>query len=124
VADAVSPITQDAGLAFGDPEIVNGVDPQTLPAVFRFDWKRGDDSVPGALGATGAIVDSGWATEHKLAIGDGFSLTSPKGTKLRLTVRGIEKSPVLDMLGLGPITVGTAAYARAFENDRSFLTFV
>jgi putative ABC transport system permease protein len=120
----VSPITQDAGQAFGDVEIVNGVDPRTLPSVFRFDWKQGDDSVPGTLDGTGAIVDSGWATEHKLGVGDAFSLTSPKGTRLRLTVRGIEKSPVLDMLGLGPITIGSPAYGRAFENDRSFLTFV
>jgi putative ABC transport system permease protein len=123
-ADVVSPITQDAGQAFGDVEIVNGVDPQTLPSVFRFDWEHGDDSVPGSLGADGAIVDSAWATEHKLGVGDSFTLTSAKGTRLSLTVRGTERSPVLDLLGLGPITVGTPAYAKGFDNDRSFLTFV
>jgi putative ABC transport system permease protein len=39
-------------------------------------------------------------------------------------VRGIEHSPVIDIMGLGPVTVGTAAYERAFGNDRSFYTFV
>jgi putative ABC transport system permease protein len=120
----VSPIKQDAGRAFDDVEIVNGVDPMTLPSVLRFDWKDGDDSVPGALGADGAIVDEGWATEHKLGVGDRFGLQSANGTDLDLVVRGIESSPVLDLLGLGPITVGTAAYERAFENDRAFVTFV
>ena len=123
-AGVVSPITQDAGLALGGAEIVNGVDPATLPQVFRFDWKHGDDSVPGRLGADGAIVDSGWASEHRLGVGDAFTLLSPKGVRLHLTIRGIEKSPVLDLLGLGPITIGTPAYDRAFENDRSYLTFV
>jgi putative ABC transport system permease protein len=113
----VGTLMQDAGLAFGDPEIVNGLDAKGLLA---FDITEGEESLAG----NGAVVDSGWATEHKLGVGDRFTLTSPKGTRLQLVVRGIEKSPVLDMLGLGPITLGAAAYVGAFENDRSFLTFV
>ena len=57
----------------------------------------------------GAIVDSGWAKEHGLAVGGRFTLTSAAGRDLRLSVRGIEKSPVLDMLGLGPITITRSA---------------
>lgn len=119
-----SAVHMDAGEAFGDVEIVNGVDPATLPAVLRFDWKDGSDAVPAGLGADGAIVDEGWATEQGLAVGDAFALTSANGTTLDLEVRGIESSPVLDLLGLGPITIGTPAYERAFENRRAFLTFV
>ncbi|MEA2125296.1 MAG: putative transport system permease protein [Solirubrobacteraceae bacterium] len=122
--DVAASIAQDAGQAFGDVEIVNGIDPKTLPSVLRFDWEHGSDAVPGALGADGAIVDDGWATEHKLGVGDRFTLTSAKGAELALTVRGIEHSPVLDLLGLGPITIGTPAYDGAFDNHRAFLTFV
>jgi putative ABC transport system permease protein len=121
---AVSGIVQDGGQAFGQVEIVNGVDPATLPQVFRFDWAKGDDSVPGKLGANGAIVDEGWASEHGLKVGSQFALTSANGTDLPLTVRGIEDSPVLDALGLGPVTIGSAAYDKAFTNQRPFLTFV
>jgi putative ABC transport system permease protein len=39
-------------------------------------------------------------------------------------VRGIEASPVLDPSGLGPITITQAAFARAFESDHDYLTFV
>ncbi len=120
----VSSVAQDAGQAFGGVEIVNGVDPKTLPSVLRFDWEHGSDRVPGSLGADGAIVDDGWATEHKLGVGDRFTLTSPKGTRVPLTVRGIEHSPVLDLLGLGPITIGTPAYDHAFDNHRGVITFV
>jgi len=121
---AVSGITQDGGRAFGQVEIVNGIDPQTLPQVYRFDWAKGDDAVPGSLGADGAIVDEGWASEHGLEVGEAFSLTSAKGTELRLTVRGIEDSPVLDAMGLGPITIGTPAYDRAFASDKPFVTMI
>jgi putative ABC transport system permease protein len=121
---AVSGITQDGGKAFGQVEIVNGIEPQTLPQVFKFDWAQGDDSVPGALGADGAIVDDGWAKEQHLEVGESFTVTSAKGTKVPLTVRGIEDSPVLDALGLGPITMGKAAYDSAFANHKPFVTLI
>jgi putative ABC transport system permease protein len=47
-----------------------------------------------------------------------------KGTRLALTVRAIEKSPVLDVLGLGPITISHAAFDAAFDQQRNRLTFV
>jgi putative ABC transport system permease protein len=121
---AVSGITQDGGQAFGDVEIVNGIDPATLPQVFRFDWAEGDDAVPGSLGRDGAIVDEGWATEHGLEVGSSFELTSANGTKLALEVRGIEDSPMLDSLGLGPVTIGRQAYEGAFTNERPFITMI
>ena len=39
-------------------------------------------------------------------------------------MRGIEDSPVLDSLGLGPITVSSTAFAKAFETERDRLAFV
>jgi hypothetical protein len=33
----------------------------------------------------------------------------PARTDLSLTVRGIEGSPLLDSMGLGPVTIGRAA---------------
>jgi putative ABC transport system permease protein len=38
-----------------------------------------------------------------------------------MTVRGIEGSPMLDSMGLGPVTIGRAAYDKAFENERSLI---
>ena len=114
---AVTGIRQDRGLVFGDKETVNSLDGDQ----FRFDWVAGDDAVPATLGGDGAIVDEGWAKEHGLGVGDRFTLTSAKGTELPLTVRGIEGSPLIDATGLGPVTIGKAAYDRAFENDRNLL---
>jgi putative ABC transport system permease protein len=116
---SVTTVRQDRGLAFGQKETINAVEGDGL----RFDWAQGDDSVPGRLGADGAVVDEGWAIEHGLAVGDTFALTSARGTKLDLTVRGIERSPVIDAMGLGPVTLGAAGYDRAFANQQSAFTF-
>ena len=96
---AVSALRQDGGLVAGDKEVVNGVDGATIGKVFDFEWKDGSNRVLSGLGADGAVVDDGWASEHGLKVGDAFTVTSVKGVKLPLTVRGIEDSPVLDSLG-------------------------
>ena len=114
----VTTIHQDRALAFGEKETVNAIRGDG----WRFDWVEGDDAVAAALGDDGAVVDEGWAKEHGLAVGDRFGLTSATGAKLDLTVRGIEHSPVIDVSGLGPVTVGPAAYDRAFANEVSFFT--
>ncbi len=121
---AVSSLRQDGGLVAGQKEIVNGIDAATIAKVFDFRWKDGSSAVLSSLGADGAVVDEGWATEHGLKVGDAVTVTSAKGVKLPLTVRGIEDSPVLDSLGLGPITVSSEAFTRAFENERDRLAFV
>jgi putative ABC transport system permease protein len=48
-------------------------------------------------------------------------LKSANGTELALTVRGIEGSPMIDSMGLGPVTIGRQAYDGAFENQRSLV---
>jgi putative ABC transport system permease protein len=121
---AVSALRQDGGLVARQKEIVNGIDPATIAEVFDFEWKDGSSQVLSSLGKDGAVVDDGWATEHGLKVGDTLTVTSAKGVKLPLTVRGIEDSPVLDSLSLGPITVSTAAFDAAFESERDRLAFV
>jgi putative ABC transport system permease protein len=121
---AVSSLRQDAALAFGQEEGVNAVDPSTVGRLFAFDLKAGDAAAVAGLGTDGALVDEGWAAEHSLAIGDAFTITSSKGEQLRLTVRAIEESPVLDVLSLGPITISRAAFDGAFEAERNRFTLV
>ena len=121
----VSPIRQDAVKAFGQTEGVNAVDPATIGKVADLKWKQGSKASLTQLGSDGAVIDDGWAREHKLGVGDAFALTTPAGKKLRLTVRGIEASPVIDALGLGPITIGIGAYnAGGFAGHSVHLTFI
>jgi putative ABC transport system permease protein len=120
---AVASVRQDGGQVLGQVEVVNGLDP-TAAQTLRFDWAKGDDSVPAKLDGDGAIVDEGWATEHKKTVGDSFELTSAKGRTLHLTIRGIERSPVLDAMGLGPITMSTDAFETAFDAQQPAVSYV
>ena len=120
-----SSIRQDAVRAYGHTESVNAVDPATIGKVLDLKWKHGSRAVLAGLGADGAVVDDGWATKHHLGVGDRFTITTPADKPLTLTVHGIEDSPVIDALGLGPITIGTQAYAAGgFSGREDHLTFV
>ena len=121
--DGVATIKQDGARAFGDTERVNGVG-QGSDELFTFDYVSGAETSIAKLGTDGAIVDDAWATENGLKLGERFSITAPGGDRLDLTVRGMEKSSVLDAFDLGPITVSDAVYTRSFENDRTLYTFV
>jgi putative ABC transport system permease protein len=120
----VTAIRQDVGLAFGDKEVVNSIDATTAAGRFSFDYAQGSDDAVASLGRDGAIVDEGLATEHHLTVGDRFSVTSATGEQLSLTVKAIEKSPVLDALAMGPITIAQSTYEAAFENQRNLITLV
>lgn len=117
IGGATSSIRQDGALVFGAQEGVNGVDPATIGRFYRFDFTAG------GLTRDGAVVDEGFADEHGLEVGSPLSIMSMSGTTLELTVSGIERSPVLDVLGLGPITIPHAAFDRTFEQERNRLTF-
>ena len=75
--------------------------------------------------ATARSSTRGWATEHRLDRRRPVRRSPrPKGDKLALTVKAIEKSPVLDALGLGPITIAQGTFEKAFENQRNVITLV
>jgi putative ABC transport system permease protein len=120
--DSVATVKQDGARAFGDTERVNGVSDGS-DELFKFDYV-GDAISVADLGTDGAIVDEGWAKEHSLKAGDGFSITAPGGDNLDLVVRGIEESAVLGAFDMGPITVSQATYEGSFENERTVYTFV
>ncbi len=108
---------QDGALVFGHQEGVNGVDPATIGRFYRYDFTAG------GMDATGAVIDDGFASEHGLRVGSPLTVTAMSGKTLQLKVSGIEKSPVLDVLGFGPITISQAAFDRTFEQRRNRLTF-
>jgi putative ABC transport system permease protein len=117
IGGQTSSIRQDGALVFGQQEGVNGVDPATIGRFYRYDF------TDGGLSKDGAILDEGFAKEHGLRVGSPLSLQSMSGNTLELTVSGIEKSPVLDVLGFGPITVSHEAFDATFEQVRNRLTF-
>src|SRR5213595_3964601 len=88
---------------------VNGVDPATIARVYHFDWKQGSNATLAGLDGHGAIVKQGFAKKHHLAVGHGFTLRSPAGKPLRLTVAGIFQPPQV-MEVLGGVVISRAAF--------------
>jgi putative ABC transport system permease protein len=120
-----STIRQDAVRAYGKTEGINSVDPATIGKVLDFKWKHGSRATLAGLGPDGAVLDDRWAKKHDLTVGGRFTVITPADKRMVLTVRGIEASPVVDALSLGPITIGTPAYAAGgFSGRQDHLTLL
>ena len=118
---ATSAIRLDRGRAFGTVLGVTAVDPATIGAVWHFDWHQGSAAAVRSLDAGGAIVRADVARRFHLALGDRFALTAQDGRRLSLTVRATERTPALDPLSLGQVTLARSVYDRAFSERRDRL---
>ena len=121
---AVTGMAQDEGRAFGDKTKVDGVDPDAIGRVFRFDWDEGDQGSLVGLKSDGAIVKKQFADDHDLRLGSPLEVTAASGTKLTLRVAGISDPPAFDPLSAGDVTVSNANYDRAFKTKEDRYTFV
>jgi len=68
--------------------LIAGVDPTTITAVTRFEWDRGSDGVLRLLDRGGAIVESRWADENGIDVGERLTVTGPGGDRITVTVAG------------------------------------
>jgi putative ABC transport system permease protein len=76
-------------------DIVNGVEPSTLPEVYDADWIVGGDEVLGRLGGNSVAIEEQFGKAHDLRMFDSFQVETPSGGKARLTVIGIYRDPNL-----------------------------
>jgi putative ABC transport system permease protein len=119
-----SSIAQDEVRAYGHTAIVNGVDPSSIGAAYRYQWKRGSQDTLGTLSGSGAIVDDSFANSHHLRLGDRFAVTLADGRSIALVVRAIDLPPKWGALGLGPITISATAFRATFPRASDRLIFV
>lgn len=90
--EAVSPISgapAEIGLDSGTNRLMlTGVDPGTLTKVARLDWTEGNDETLETLGPDEAIVESKWAEDNGVEVGETLTLTAPSGERLKVRVEG------------------------------------
>src|ERR1700728_3557882 len=91
-AIAVGNVRAGQGQVFGSNEQLTAVDPG-VAQVIRLNWKHGSQAVIGSLGAAGAFTTDSYASTHHLRIGSPVVVTTPTGTRARLTIEGIFKPP-------------------------------
>jgi putative ABC transport system permease protein len=117
----VSAVHSDKARVLGSTVSVHGIDARTIGSVYRFAWKDGSDAVLTKLG-DGAIVDSKWATEHKLSIGSRLAIETAEGRTRTLVVRATYH-PKFQPVFSG-ILIDQAAFDRAFPKPQSSYVFV
>jgi putative ABC transport system permease protein len=120
-----SSVRDDAASAFGNEANVTGVDPATISDVYDYRWNKGSDMVLLSLGVDGAVVRNSFAEDHKLAVGDRFTITTPQNKKVPLVVRGIYKPPAEDLDPLlGDVTLAQRAFDQHFPRPKDLFSFV
>ena len=82
-----------------------GIDPATLPDVYRFDWVDGSDQLLGGLGGDRALVEEQVAKDLGVEVGGSVDVLSLNGKRATFAVAGTYKDPTL----LNGIVVDQAA---------------
>ncbi|MFN8114241.1 MAG: FtsX-like permease family protein [Solirubrobacterales bacterium] len=89
--ETVSPLTgapAEVELATAKQDLITGLDPDTLTKVAKLDWVDGDDSTLTGLGADEAIVESQWAEDNGVSVGDTLTLKTATGDEIQVRVEG------------------------------------
>ena len=95
---------------------VSGIDPQTLPELYRLQMQKGSQDAVSQLGASGgAIVKKDFADDEGLKVGDTLQLTTPTRAKLELPITGVVKD---DGGLIADIAVPLALLERSFDERK------
>jgi putative ABC transport system permease protein len=101
---------------------LTAVDP-TIGQVIHLKWKQGSQAVLSHLGANGAFVDDGFATDHHLSRGSTFTLLTPTGKTFAARVAGIFKPPAGGS-PFGPVTISSGTFDRYYSEPMNLFTFI
>jgi putative ABC transport system permease protein len=121
----VSNVRSDKAQAFGDELTVNGV-ASNFGEVFNLNWSEGSDEVLGRLGASGAVLEEGYAEDEGIAVGDSFMLRSAAGRLLRLRVLGLQAPTEVQKIDpvIAKVLISNRAFDGAFPRPSNIYTFV
>ncbi len=110
------------GRALGQTIAVAGLDPG-LARLLVLNWKEGVNEEMATLGAHGAIVDSSFATSSHLSVGSQFTLETPGGKTLHLTVKGVYKPPQAEN-PLGTVSISSQAFDSVYPSPQNVFTLI
>ena len=116
---AVTSIESDQVKAFGKKDSIDGIQPASVDQLLNYEWQSGSsDAALHNLGGDGAIVTKKYADDHNLKVGSRFTILTATSDTKSLVVRGVQKPPEFDPLGLGKIQIDQASYDKLFTNHR------
>ncbi|MCW2997542.1 MAG: transporter permease [Solirubrobacterales bacterium] len=98
-----------------------GIDPATFERTYRLTVEQGGPAAIRGLRDDGLLVETGYAKDHKLKLGETVVLTTPRKGSLPLKIGGIYKDK--GQL-VGSLVVSNDVLRRQFAVDKDQLTFV
>ena len=120
--EAVGNVRAGQAKAFGNVYNATAVNP-AAGRIFSIDWKDGSDAVLARLGADGAFVDDGFASDHGLKVGSAFRQTFADGETAPFRVLGIFKPPTGGS-PFGPVTISASTWDRFNDHPQNLYSFV
>jgi len=120
--EAVGNVRAGQAKAFGNVYNATAVNP-AAGRIFSIDWKDGSDAVLARLGADGAFVDDGFASDHGLKVGSAFRQTFADGETAPFRVLGIFKPPTGGS-PFGPVTISASTWDRCNDQPQNLYSFV
>ncbi len=100
---------------------ITTIDPSTFGRVYRVEWNQGSNAMLSALDDTGTILTKGYASSHKLSVGQTVSVLTPTGRHVSLSVLGIASD---NARLLGNLTISRALARQAFGQREDALNFL
>ncbi|HET6830095.1 MAG TPA: FtsX-like permease family protein [Solirubrobacterales bacterium] len=123
--ETVSPLAgapAEVELETTEQSLIAGLDPATLTDVAELDWVEGDDGTLTGLGPDQAIVESQWAEDHDVAVGDTVTLRTATGEEIEVEVAGSIRDRVQLLVTSLALPVDTLR--RQFEVRQDFADLV
>jgi putative ABC transport system permease protein len=120
--EVVSGVRAGAGRAFGEQVQVAGISGD-ISRVIHVDWQSGSQATPGQLGEDGAALEKEYAKKHHLHVGSTFSVETPAGRFMHLTVKGVFNPPK-DTSPYGNFAISTTRFDAEYQNPQNVFTFV
>jgi putative ABC transport system permease protein len=99
--DASSPqfidhIQVNGGAQKPTTDLLNGVAPEQMGAVYEFDWLGGGtDALLSKVSGASAVVEEQFAEAHGIRVGERFSVQTAAGSRVQLEALGIYRDPIL-----------------------------
>jgi putative ABC transport system permease protein len=120
--ETVTSVRTAEARVFDKNEFVTAVTPNADKAL-SLDWKDGSQAVLGSLGRNGAFVDDDYASSHDLKLGSALALTTPRGDKLHLVVKGIFVPPSGGS-PFGHVTFSSETFDANYDSPKNLYSFV
>jgi ABC-type antimicrobial peptide transport system permease subunit len=120
--ESVANVRTGEALLFGEPSSITAVTPNAGDAI-NLDWTDGSQAVFSELGENGAFVDEDFAEEHDLSVGSPVTITTPTGTQVDLTVRGVFDPPAGGS-PFGNVTFSAETFDANYDQPQNLFSFV